>query len=63
MFHPSLQRLQHLETREKLLEHVKVDQVGVHPSFRVTLPKTNKDPDNGLLDDCFPLPTSGFQGL
>ena len=27
-----------------------------------TLPKTNIDPDNGPLEECFPLPTSGFQG-
>ena len=27
-----------------------------------TLPKTNIDPDHGPLEECFPLPTSGFQG-
>ena len=26
------------------------------------LPKTNIDPDNGPLEECFPLPTSGFEG-
>ena len=26
-----------------------------------TLPKTNIDPENGTLKDCFPLQTSGFQ--
>ena len=28
-----------------------------------TLPKTNVDPENGTLKNCFPLQTSGFQGL
>ena len=27
-----------------------------------TLPKTNIDPDNGPMENDFPLPTSGFQG-
>ena len=27
-----------------------------------TLPKTNIEPDNGPLEECFPLPTSGFEG-
>ena len=26
-----------------------------------TLPKTNIDPDNGNLEDCFPLPANSFQ--
>ena len=30
--------------------------------FLLTLPKTNIDPENGPLEECFPLPTSGFQG-
>ena len=28
---------------------------------RSTLPKTNMDPENGALKDCFPLQTSGVQ--
>ena len=28
----------------------------------VTLPKTNMDPENGTLKDCFPLQTSDFHG-
>ena len=28
-----------------------------------TLPKTNIDPDNGPLEDGFPLPTNGFQDV
>ena len=31
-------------------------------NIKETLPKTNIDPDNGPLEECFPLPTSGFQG-
>ena len=27
----------------------------------ITLPKTNIDPDNGPMEDYFPLPTRGFQ--
>ena len=27
-----------------------------------TLPKTNMDPKNGTLKDCFPLLAAGFQG-
>ena len=26
----------------------------------ITLPKTNMDPDDGPLEECLPLPTSGF---
>ena len=36
--------------------------MGGHHLSMGTLPKTNLDPDNGNLEDCFPLPTSGFQG-
>ena len=25
-------------------------------------PETNIDPDDGPLEECFPLPTTGFQG-
>ena len=37
--------------------------VTLHPRQKTTkrtLPKTNMDPDNGPLEDCFPLPASGF---
>ena len=29
--------------------------------WATTLPKTNIDPDNGNLEDCFPLPANSFQ--
>ena len=32
----------------------------VNHSESCTLPKTNIDPDNGPLEECFPSPTSGF---
>ena len=28
--------------------------------FESTLPKANIDPDNDPLEDCFPLPASGY---
>ena len=43
-------------------EVFKTIKVGLSPPKANTLPKTNIDPDNGPLEDCFPLPTSGFPG-
>ena len=33
----------------------------LHGTGIYTLPKTNIDPDNGPMEDYFPLPTRGFQ--
>ena len=39
-----------------------LEPVGFSVDFSFTPPKTNTDPENGTLKDCFPLQTSGFQG-